>query len=113
MESAAHRENEPNWTAAEKKVARRAFDKAFERNCAAIYAETRQMLKNTSAPTEIWRVQEYLYEQRRIIDRIYDYRYSMLLFVFARLLRDGWLTEVDLAGLHSDKIASIKAIASV
>jgi len=48
------------WTKAEKKTARTAFDKAFERHCATITAEVRQMLENVSAPSDIWRVQEYL-----------------------------------------------------
>ena len=62
--------------------------------------------------SEIFRVQEYLTEQRRIVDRLYDYRYSRLLGVFGRLLSDGWLREGDLHGLRSQKIAKIKHEAS-
>jgi hypothetical protein len=47
------------------------------------------------------------------MDRIYDYRYSVLRLVFARLLRDGWLSEADLAGLQKDKIDDIKHIATI
>ena len=96
------------WTQPERKAARKAFDQAFERQCASIKAEVEKMIANAAAPSDIWRVDDYLSEQRRTVDRVYDYRYSVLLNVFARLLRDGWLTEADLAGLHEDKIDRIK-----
>lgn len=96
------------WTQAEKKIARRAFEKAFELQCAAITAETKRMIASAADPSDIWRVHEYRSEQRRTADQIYDYRYSVLLEVFARLLRDGWLTEADLAGLRKEKIEQIK-----
>ena len=99
---------ELTWTATEKKAARRAFDKAFERHCAAITAEVRRMLENATAPADIWRVQEYLYEQRKSVDRIYRYSYSGLILIFSILMRDGWLTEADLAGLQQEKIVRIK-----
>jgi hypothetical protein len=108
MEPSRQSEGELTWTAAEKKTARKAFDKAFERHCAAISAEVRRILENATAPANIWRVQEYLYEQRKTVDRIYRYSYSGLIMVFSILMRDGWLTEADLAGLHQEKIARIK-----
>lgn len=64
MEHSSQSDSELTWTAAEKKTARIAFDKAFERQCAAITAEVRRMLDNATAPADIWRVQEYLSEQR-------------------------------------------------
>jgi len=70
------------------------------------------MLETAAAPSDIFRVQEYLTEQRRIVDRLYDYRYSRLLEVFGRLLSDGWLKEGDLNGLQPEKIAKIKRAAS-
>ena len=96
------------WTAAEKKTARRAFDKAFERHCATITAEVRRMLENVTAPSDIWRVEEYLSEHRNTVDRIYRYSYSSLIMIFSILMRDGWLTEADLVGLQQEKIARIK-----
>jgi hypothetical protein len=111
MESIAHDRHTETWAPTEKKLARIAFDKAFERQCAAITQEARRMLE-TTAPSDIFRVQEYLTEQRRTVDRVYDYRYSRLLDVFGRLLSDGWLREDDLNGLQPKKIAKIKQEAS-
>jgi hypothetical protein len=112
MESIAQYKRDETWTPTEKKLAKIAFDNAFERQCTAITQEARRMLEATTAPSEIFRVQEYLTEQRRIVDRLYDYRYSRLLGVFGRLLSDGWLREGDLHGLRSQKIAKIKHEAS-
>jgi Photoprotection regulator fluorescence recovery protein len=112
MEPIAQHKLEETWTPTEKKLARKAFDKAFERQCAAITEEVRRMLQSSTTPSEIFRIQEYLTEQRRIVDRVYDYRYSRLLDVFGRLLSDGWLREGDLDGLQPEKIAKIKHGAS-
>jgi hypothetical protein len=108
MESIAQHKRDETWAPIEKKLARIAFDKAFERQCTAITEKTRRMLETTTAPSEIFRVQEYLTEQRRIVDGLYDYRYSRLVEVFGRLLSDGWLREGDLHGLQPEKIAKIK-----
>ena len=37
----------------------------------------------------------------------YDYRYSVLLWVFARLIRDEWLNIDELEGLSEDKLSRI------
>jgi Photoprotection regulator fluorescence recovery protein len=112
MESIAPYRRDELWGPAEKKLARIALDKAFERQCATIAQEARRMLEVSSAASDIFRVQEYLTEQRRIVDQLYDYRYSRLVGVFGRLLSDGWLREDDLDGLQPDKIAKIKHEAS-
>jgi hypothetical protein len=68
----------------------------------------RRMVENVTAPSDIWRVQEYLSEQRKTVDRIYRYSYSGLILIFSILMRDGWLTESDLVGLNQEKIGRIK-----
>jgi hypothetical protein len=113
MEPSGRFDYELKWTGTEKKTARRAFDKAFERQCAAITTEVRHLLERVAAPTDIWRVEEYLSENRRSVDRTYRYSYSSLVMTFSILMRDGWLTEADLVGLHQDKIVRIKIGASL
>lgn len=101
------------WSKAEKQVARRAFEAAYERECRAIRAKVVQMLERKGDVRQIWRIHDYLSEERRETDRKYDYRYSVLEMVFARLLREGWLKEAELSGLGQDKIERIKAYASL
>jgi hypothetical protein len=52
-------------------------------------------------------------KQRDPTDEECDYRYSVLPFVFARLLKEGWLAEADLEGLRDDKIESIRRLAEL
>jgi len=60
-----------------------------------------------SEPEDIWLIHDLLTKERRLTDEKYDYRYSVLLFVFARLLKEGWIAETDLQGLADDKIEAI------
>lgn len=39
----------------------------------------------------------------RELDQKYDFRYSVLIGVFARLMAEGWLTLEDLAGMDLAK----------
>ncbi|MEA3275295.1 MAG: hypothetical protein U9Q81_08410 [Pseudomonadota bacterium] len=43
-------------------------------------------------------------------DRKYDYRYSQLVFVFARLVQQGWLQLDELAGFSDEKRSAIRSI---
>ncbi len=102
---------ELKWSKAEKKAARRAFDSAYRRECETIRSRLTEMIGGASESQDLWRIHDYLTEQRKETDRKYDFRYSVLCFVFARLLKEGWLTEADLEGLSADKIEFIKQIA--
>jgi hypothetical protein len=46
------------------------------------------------------------------IERKYDYRYSVLPFVFATLLSEGRISENDLRGLDQGKIELIHGVSS-
>jgi hypothetical protein len=61
-----------------------------------------------SQPSDVWKIHDYITEQRELIDAKCDYRYSAIIFVFARPLRQGWITEKDLERLHEEKIEKIK-----
>jgi hypothetical protein len=64
------------WSVTEKKIARRAFDAALQRELAAIMSKFKELAASASAPEDIWAVEEYLNSRRRQIDSKYDYRYS-------------------------------------
>ncbi len=99
------------WSPAEKKIARGAFDQAYQRQCASIRARATKILATSSAPSDLWKLHDYLSIQRRATDKIYDYRYSRLLSVFARLLVEKWLSVSDLTGLQESKIEKIIKLA--
>lgn len=60
---------------------------------------------------DVWHLHDFLSARRHQIDGKYDYRYSVLIFVFAQLLQEGWLYLDDLDGLEPDKRAKIAALA--
>lgn len=108
MDSLAQFTDTVKWSAAEKKVARKAFDQALKRHLLAITAEAKRMMANVADPSDLWQVEAYLTENRRTVDRIYQFRYSDLIQVFSMLMRDGWLKEADLVGLTPEKASEIK-----
>lgn len=94
------------WTPAEKAIARTAFDLALRRELDAVIREAKEMAGKIEQPSDLWELEHYLTQRRKDIDRLYDYRYSMLPLIFGNLLRQGRLAEHDLHGLAEDKLAS-------
>jgi len=97
-----------NWSYKEKSVARAAFDGALARETAAIRKKAEELLQRSSEPTAVWDVLEFLSKKQREVERKYDYRYSVLTGVFARLLYEGWIAESDLTGLNPEKLELIR-----
>lgn len=101
------------WSDSEKKIARRAFDAAIQRERAAVMSRFKELAASASTPQEMWDVEDYLTKQRRQIDAKYDYRYLQLIFVFGRLLREQWVKEEELEGLSEEKLVCIRRIAGL
>ena len=99
---------ELHWSHKEKSVARAAFDSALARENASIRREVERILQSSKEASAIWDVLEFLSAKQREIERKYDYRYSVLTGIFARLLYDGWITEKDLSGLGPEKLDLIR-----
>lgn len=85
--------NELNWTDSEKKVARWAFDASLKAELAEIISIFKDNASSARTPDEMWSIGDSLLRQRREIEQKYDYRYSQLLHVFGRLVREGRITK--------------------
>ena len=105
--------HEFKWSKTEKKIARAAFEKAYQRECSDIIEKIRIKAKEISEPDNIWRFHDFLTEKRHEIDEKYDYRYSKLILVFARLINEGWINFSDFEGLAEDKIDRIKFLTNL
>ena len=101
---------EAKWSAAEKKIARRAFEAALEGALAGIMAEFKAKAAAAAAPEDMWSIEGFLRQQRREIEATFDYRYSQLRTVLGRLMADGRLDEGRLPGLR--KTSSMRFAAS-
>ena len=99
------------WSTSEKEIARAAFERAYEREIKALMAEVKAKAINLSNIEDLWQLHDYLSAKRHEIDGKYDYRYSMLLFVFSQLVREGWLQIDELQGLEASKRTKVAALA--
>ena len=105
--------NLDHWSPAEKRIARRVFDAALERELAQVMAEFKRRAAAATLPQDMWAVEKYLAQAGRDIDAKYDYRYSVLEFVLARLLREGRSEDSELDGLSNDRLERIRRIAAL
>jgi len=102
--------NDINWSKSEKQAARKAFDTAYEREIAALIANVREQASTISTVDDLWQLHDFLSARRHDLDGKYDYRYSMLIFVLARLVREGWLDLDELNELDIEKRTKIAAL---
>lgn len=97
-----------SWSAAEKKIARRAYDTARDAALAAAIAEFKARAATVATPQEMWAMEDFLRDKGRELDEMLDYRYSILPLVFAQLIRAGHLELAALDGLRADKLEVIE-----
>jgi hypothetical protein len=102
---------ELSWTDAEKKLSRRAFEVTLQAELAEVLQDFKARAAAAQTPEDMWPVEHFLNQRRRELDAKYDYRYSQLVSVFGRLIREGRLTEGQLEGLSQDKLEFIRRIA--
>jgi hypothetical protein len=95
------------WSAGEKKAACAAFDLALAREMKSIRQKAEAILQNSREDRAVWQLHDFLSEKRREIDQKYDYRYSVLMWVFSRLVSEGWLTEGELSGIGAENVEVI------
>lgn len=100
-----------DWSPIEQNVAQAAFSKAYEREINALITEISAKAGAIAQLEDIWSLHDYLSARRHDIDGKYDYKYSALIFVFARLLKEGWLHLDELEGLDTEKLKKVAALA--
>lgn len=90
------------WTKTEKKIARTLFETAQAHELSDPLVEFKRKAAAAQAPDDLWAIQRYLAQRQRAIEDKYDYRYSQMIAVLARLLREGRIQQ-QLAGLSDEK----------
>lgn len=98
------------WSNQEKEVAQAAFEKAYDREINGLIEEVREKAKAIAQLDDMWNLHDFLSARRHDVDGKYDYRYSVLIFVFAQLVKEGWIDINELKGLDEDKLAKIAAL---
>jgi hypothetical protein len=102
-----------NWSPTEKAIARKAFDRALQRELEAVMVEAKKRAAKIRQPSDLRELERYLAERRVQIDRDYEYKYSVLILVFGNLTRQGMLSEQELEGLSQDKLDAIHRYAEL
>lgn len=105
--------HDTRWSASEKKIARAAYEDALESMLAKLVTEFKAKAAAATTPSDVWAVEDYLRQRRRELDEMFDYRYSRLPFLLARLIREGHLDQARLRGLSDEKLAMIRRLLSL
>lgn len=98
------------WSQTEKKIARVAFEQAYEREIQALVMDVRERAHGLYKLDDLWELHDFLSARRHDLEGKYDYRDSVLIFVFARLVQEGWLELHELEGLAADKLTKVAAL---
>ena len=64
--------SELKWKTDEKKVARAAFDKAYQTEVEEITNVLKEKVKNVTNDKDVWALHDYLSKRRRLVDEKYD-----------------------------------------
>lgn len=102
------RNEEYTWSKTEKKIARKVFGEAYLKEISDISKEVERRIHSYKTPRDLWELHDYISYKREETDDKYDYRYSVLIFVFARLMKDGYISKTDLFGISESKIQAIE-----
>ena len=100
--------SDDDWSNAEKKIARRAYEGARLALLAAVLAEFKANAAAATTIDDMWSIVDGLQERGRDLEDLLSYRYSRLWLVFARLILEGYLDEKQLTGLAEDKLEEIR-----
>jgi hypothetical protein len=101
-----------SWSPSDKKIARAAFDKAYSEEMKFIQINLIKKTRNIQEAKDVWGIYDYLSDERKQVAGKYDYRYSELIIVFARLLGEGFISKDDLEGLSAEKMEAVDRIIS-
>jgi Photoprotection regulator fluorescence recovery protein len=102
--------SEIQWSAAERTVALSAFETAYSREVGSLMDEVRSRSSGLAAVEDLWKLHDFLSARRHDLDGKYDNRDSALLFVFAQLVKEGWLSISELDGLDPQKLTKVAAL---
>jgi hypothetical protein len=105
---------ESQWTVQERSLVKAALAIARSREVEAIIQVVRQQSGHLTTLDEVWQLHDFLSARRFDLDGKYgDDGDEEILFLLAKLTKDGWLTSQDLAGLEDAKLSKIKALTRV
>ncbi|MGF1537428.1 MAG: hypothetical protein ACFB4J_13235 [Elainellaceae cyanobacterium] len=104
---------ETQWSAQEQQTAKAALETARKREADGLIRWVQEKASQVDQLSDVWRLNDFLSARRFDIDGKYDDAPEEILFVLAKLTKEGWLTADDLAGLEKAKLAKVAALARI
>jgi Photoprotection regulator fluorescence recovery protein len=102
--------NEIAWSKSEHEIVQVAFRTAYDREIAALIQEVKQQAAEIVGTDDMWRLHDFLSARRHDVDGKYDDAEAGLLFTFARLVKEKWVSTTELDGLEKSKLSKISAL---
>lgn len=99
-----------DWSAQEEHIARQAFNTAYERELRETLEQVKSTAQTIVSSEDLWKLHDFLSAKRHEMDGKYDCRSSMLIFVFADLIKGGWMSLEELQGIDEQKLSKIAAL---
>ena len=98
------------WSETETKIIKQAFQTAYQRETSTLIANVRDRASSITELEDLWYLHDLLSTKRYEIDGKYDYDPSTIVFDFAKLIEEGWLSLDDLNGLKPEILSKISAL---
>lgn len=103
--------SESKWSQLEEQIAKQALQKAYDREINALVTHIRDRASTITEVEDLWYLHDLLSTKRHEIDGKYHYDDMTIVFDFAKLVKEGWLSLDELKGLKSDVITKISVLA--
>lgn len=103
--------NKMQLSEAEERISKQALQLAYERETSALIANVRDRASSITKLEDLWYLHDLLSTKRYEIDGKYVYDSSTIVFDFAKLVQQGWLSLEDLKGLKPEMRSKISALA--
>lgn len=95
---------------AEETIAKQALKVAYQRETSALIANVRDRASSIIVLEDLWYLHDLLSTKRYEIDGKYTFNPASIVFDFADLVKEGWLTLNDLQGLKPEMLSKISAL---
>lgn len=102
--------NKTKWSEEEERIARQALQIAYQRETSALIANIRDRANSIKELEDLWYLHDLLSTKRHEIEGKYEYNYSTVVFDFARLIKEGWLSLEELQELKPEMLSKISAL---
>lgn len=106
-------ENTIKLTIIEEEIAKKALQNAYNRETNALIASVRDRASSITELKDLWYLHDLLSTKRHEIDGKYVYNSSTIVFDFARLVKEKWLTIEELQGLKSEMLSKISVLSKM